>query len=81
MPVVVYLSQIKDADAFDAAVKEYVARLIAHQMDKRGSPRPTAPAIIEQSVKRVIQGNKRPDTFIPDYVIEDDTQHETPPES
>lgn len=81
MPFVVYKSQLKDPDGFDAAVKDYVARINAHQMDKRGSPRPTAESAVEACVRRVIQGPNRPDVFIPDYVIEDDTQHGPEPEA
>lgn len=81
MPYTVYLSQVKDAEAYDAAVKEYIKLMIAHQLDKTGKPRPTAHPFIEFSVKRVMQGSKRPDTFIPDYVIEDDTQHDEVPQT
>ena len=72
----VYKSQLQDVEAFKKAVAKHIADMTAHTKTK-GVPAPQAPhSLIENSVKRVaVKG--RPDSFVPDYEIIDDSPPET----
>lgn len=71
----VYKSQLQDVTAFKKAVEKHIADLTAHTKTK-GVPAPQTHALVEHSVKRVaVKG--RPDSFVPDYEIIDDSPPET----
>lgn len=76
MTLKVALSQVKALPFdFETEVKTYIAALVAHQ-STIGEPAPSAPhSLVEHAVKRVQYGvdDGKPDTFVADYEIEDDT--------
>jgi hypothetical protein len=74
MPLKLYLSQINALPfAFEAAVSDYIAEKMAHRFTV-GEPAPSAGhAWVENAVKRVPGGEGKPDDFVADYEIVDDT--------
>jgi len=72
MPREILMSQIGGRrDDFDQAVADHIKKLHAFN-SQVGKARPTAHPIVESVIKR-IQVNGKPDTYVSDYVILDDT--------
>lgn len=74
------LSQLQDRAQFEQAVAEHIARLKAF-VSEVGKPRPVAHPLIEASIKRISypKADKKPDEYVADYTIVDDTPPPPPP--
>ncbi len=79
MPYEVKLSQLQNREEFEAAVASHIAALKASNSAK-DKPRPTAHPLVEACVKRVTYPviSRRPDDYVADYVIIDDTPEQPP---
>lgn len=82
MPFEVKLSQIQDRAQYEQAVAEHAERLTAFTREV-GKPRPVAHPLVEAAIKRVTypKADKRPDDYVADYTIVDDTPPPPPPVS
>lgn len=81
MPQEIRLSQLGGKrEEFEAAVASHVERLKKFSTEV-GTPRPVAHPLVEASVQRISypKADKRPDDFVADYVIVDDTPPAPPP--
>ena len=80
MPTEIKLSQLQDRAQFEQAVAEHVAHLTAFS-GVVGMPRPVAHPLVEAAVSRVSypKADKKPDSFVADYVIINDTPPPPPP--
>lgn len=78
MTIKIPLSQAGSAEAFAAAVETHIAKLVDHQMGKPGIAAPRADQLVEDAIRRVVDtegpvDQRKPDLFVADYEIIDDT--------
>lgn len=73
-------SQLQDRAAYEQSVADFVSRLNSFATEV-GKPRPVAHPLIEGAVKRISypKADKKPDTYVADYVIVDDSPPPPPP--
>jgi hypothetical protein len=71
----VYLSQVKDVNAFKADVTGFIDQMHKFAYTK-GVPRPTAHSLVEACVERRVRKNAA-DTYVANYEIVDDTKKES----
>lgn len=69
-------SQIHNRAEFEVAVATHITRMTAFNKEV-GQPRPVAHPLVEASIKRV-QTRGRPDAYVPDYTIVEDTPPPAP---
>ena len=75
MPIKLALSQVRALPFdFEAAVASHIKAKMEHRFAAIGESAPAAPhAWVGHAVKRVIVGEDKPDDFVPDFEIIDDT--------
>lgn len=74
----IFTSQLSNVDLFKSEVKNHIERLHAFNLQV-GKPRPTAHPLVEAAIKR-IQVKGKPDKYVEDYQIVDDTPKAENPE-